>query len=405
VFSRYRQTARAETRVDGDASVATVVPHPRVELERLYSEHGEQVRAICGSILRNRHEAEDASQQVFVAALRALRGGTVPRDAAAWLATIARHESWARTRRSPVAALPEGLEDRAQEDPATTVVRRAELAETWETIAALPASQREALLLREVRGLGYDELADDLSLSRASVRSLLTRARTTLRMQLERGAAVFTGAQWVNALARLFDSASSPVLPSVTRAAAVGLGALAIADGAVTASTPTHHPAKRPAVHRTAALATARQVAVVSGHDLQEEQSSHRGPGSSGRTEDGRQRGSGSQTSGRDSSDGGSSGSGSTGSGSSSDGGSSGDSGPSSSTSGSDGGQDSTSGSGGSADTVATSDSSSSSSGSDGGSTSGESSGGSSDSGSSGSSDGSSGSGGSSDGGTSDGGS
>jgi len=349
--------------------MATVAPHPRVEVERLYSEHGDQVRAICGSILRNRHEAEDASQQVFVAALRALRGGMVPRDAGAWLATIARRESWARARRSPVAALPEGLEDRAQEDPAATVVRRAELAETWETIAGLPASQREALLLREVRGLGYDELADDLRLSRASVRSLLNRARTTLRMQVERGAAVFTGAQWVNVLPRLFDSAStSPVLPSATRAAAVGLGALAIAGGAVVAEEPTHHAHLRPTVLRGATSPAAHQAAVISVE--------HHAPISSISTEDGRHRGehSGSQASGRDSSG---------------DDRSSSGPGPSSSTSGSDGGH--VSSSSGTGDTVTTSDSSSggttsSTTGIDGGTSSGGSSGsgGTSDSGSSG---------------------
>jgi RNA polymerase sigma factor (sigma-70 family) len=371
--------------------MTAVVPHPRVELERLYSEHGEQVRAICGSILRNRHEAEDAAQQVFVAALRALGGGTVPRDAAAWLATIARHESWARARRSPASALPESLEDRAQDDPATTVLRQAELAEAWEAIAGLPTAQREALLLREVRGLGYDELAEDLRVSRASVRSLLNRARTTLRMQLERGATVVTGAQWVNVLARLFDS--SPAIPSVTRAAAVGLGALAIAGGAVTASTPTHHVGARPTVHRAATSATVRQPVVVSGEDLNMERSPHRAHGSFSRAEGGAHRGdgsgSGSQTSGGDSGGGGST----------------------------DGGHDS-SGGGGSDATVATSDSSSgttsSTSGSDGVSSTGQTSGSSSDSGSSGSSGGSGGSdssGGSSDsggsfdsGGSSDGG-
>ena len=56
--------------------------HPAVDLaavggdlERLYVEHGDRVRAICASILRNRQEAEDAAQQVFVSALRALRSG------------------------------------------------------------------------------------------------------------------------------------------------------------------------------------------------------------------------------------------------------------------------------------------------------------------------------------------
>ncbi len=404
MLSRCRQTARAETRVDGNTGVATVVPQSQ-ELERLYSEHGGQVRTICGSILRNRQEAEDAAQQVFVAALRALRGGTVPRDAAAWLATIARHESWARARRSPVAALPEGLEDRAQEDPATAVVRRAELAETWKTIAGLPSSQREALLLREVRGLGYDELAEDLGLSRASVRSLLSRARTNLRMQLERGAAVFTGAQWLNVLARLFDSASSPALPSATRAAAVGLGALAIAGGAVVGSEPTHHAPAGAAVHQAAAPATASADTAVSVEDRLAEQSPHRGSGSSIRTEEGRHsgehNGSGSEPSRRDSSS----------SRSSDESSSSGDSGPSSSTSGIDGGEVS-SGSSGNGDAVTTSDSSSettsSTSGRDGGSSTGGSSGGSSDSGSTGSSgtsDGSGGTSGTSDGGSTDGGS
>jgi len=190
--------------------MATVDPRPRLarpaaraaraKLERLYIEHGERVQAICASILRDRHEAEDAAQQVFVSALRALRAGTVPRDAGAWLATIARHESWTRARREPPAALHEGIEDRAQQDPPTIVARRAELAETWQTIAGLPPSQRDALLLREVRGLGYDELADDLRVSRASVRSLLSRARHTLRLRLEKGAAALTGAQWLNML-------------------------------------------------------------------------------------------------------------------------------------------------------------------------------------------------------------
>lgn len=214
----------------------------RAEVERLYSEHGERVQAICASILRDRHEAEDASQQVFVSALRALRRGAVPRDAAAWLAAIARHESWARQGHQPTTPLHEGLEDRVQEDPAATVVRRAELAEAWHGIAALPASQREALLLREVRGLAYDELADDLRLSHASVRSLLSRARRTLRMQLEKGAAALTGAQWLNALSRLVADTSSPTLSSATRTGAVGLGALAIAGGAVIGPNLTHQP-------------------------------------------------------------------------------------------------------------------------------------------------------------------
>jgi RNA polymerase sigma-70 factor (ECF subfamily) len=212
------------------------------------------VYAVCASILRNRQEAEDAAQQVFVSALRALRGGTVPRDAGAWLTTIARHESWARARRRTPAPLQSELPDRSQEDPAAEVVRRAELADAWRGIAELPPTQQKAFLLREVRGLGYDELAADLRLSRASVRSLLRRARHTLRMRLEQGAAALSGAQWLSMLARLSGDTSSPAFSSATRTAAVGLGALALTGGAVVAPRPTHHPVRPDPVARAAAI-------------------------------------------------------------------------------------------------------------------------------------------------------
>jgi RNA polymerase sigma-70 factor, ECF subfamily len=222
------------------------------ELKHLYEEHGGRVRAICLALLRDRDEADDAAQQVFLSALRSLQRGTVPRDAGAWLATISRHECWARARRPAAAPLHAGLHDVKAEDPSASALSRAELDETWRSVAALPGRQREVLLLREVRGLGYDELADSLRLSRASVRSLLTRARRTLRAQLERGAAVLTGGPLLNAFGRLFGDGSNPALSSVTRSAAVGLGAVAITGGVVVAPhlvAPSH-------AHRAPARAT-----------------------------------------------------------------------------------------------------------------------------------------------------
>ena len=219
------------------------------ELERLYQEHGGRVRAICLALLRDRDEAEDAAQQVFLSALRSLHRGTVPRDAGAWLATISRHECWARSRRPAVAPLHAGLHDVKAEDPSATALGRAELDETWRSVAGLPDRQREVLLLREVRGLGYDELAENLQLSRPSVRSLLTRARRTLRAQLERGAAVLTGGPWLNAFGRLFGDGSNPAISPVARTAAVGLGAVALTGGAVVAPhlVAPSHPHRAPA--------------------------------------------------------------------------------------------------------------------------------------------------------------
>src|SRR5262245_57129351 len=222
---------------------------PRIRLECLYREHAKRVHAICASVLRDRHEAEDAAQQVFLSAFHAMLRGHEPRDPAAWLVTIARNESRARARRSPSVALQPELRDDGQEDPSTVVARRSELARVWRAIESLPASQREALLLREVRGLRYHELADDLQLSHASVRSLISRARRTLRSQVERGAAALTGAPWLNVFARIFGDASSPALSSVSRTAAVGLGALAITGGAIVVPSQRAHSHQRQAMH------------------------------------------------------------------------------------------------------------------------------------------------------------
>jgi RNA polymerase sigma factor (sigma-70 family) len=221
----------------------------RAQLEGFYREHGERVLAICVFVLRDRHEAEDAAQQVFVSALRALLRGAEPRDPGAWLATIARNESSARAGGRPTLALNTELRDVTQEDPAAVVVRRDELARVWKAIEGLPASQRDALLLREMRGLAYDELVTGLQLSHPSVRSLLNRARRTLRSRLEQGAAAFAGAPWINVFARVFGDTSTPALSSATRTAAVGLGALALTGGAVVAPSLSGHAQQGPATH------------------------------------------------------------------------------------------------------------------------------------------------------------
>jgi DNA-directed RNA polymerase specialized sigma24 family protein len=73
---------------------------------RLFAEHGRMVLGLCRLVLRDPIEAEDAAQQVFLSAHRAVLQGAVPREAAAWLAAIARNECRARIRarmREPLA--------------------------------------------------------------------------------------------------------------------------------------------------------------------------------------------------------------------------------------------------------------------------------------------------------------
>jgi RNA polymerase sigma factor (sigma-70 family) len=200
----------------------------------LFAQYGRTVSGLCKALLRDRAEAEDAAQQTFLSAHRALLNGTDPREPAAWLATIARNECWRRIRARMREPLPTGeLEAVATSgDPYAEAIRRADLAALWEAIERLPRQQRDALVLREFGGLTYDELAAALAVTSPAIESLLFRARTRLRTQLRTAYASVTGASWIEALARVFVGGGVPVAAKV---AALGVGAAAVTSGAVVA--------------------------------------------------------------------------------------------------------------------------------------------------------------------------
>ena len=200
--------------------------------EQLFAEYGRTVQGLCHALLRDRAEAEDAAQQTFLAAHRALTNGTEPREPAAWLATIARNECWARIRTRMREPLPvEALETAATtNDPLAEAIRRADLAALWNAIEELPRQQRDALLLREFGGLTYGELAVALAVTGPAVESLLFRARQRLRRRLRAAYATISGASWIDALVRLVAGGGAP---AVAKVAALGVGAAALGSSAV----------------------------------------------------------------------------------------------------------------------------------------------------------------------------
>jgi hypothetical protein len=92
--------------------------------------------------------------------------------------------------------------------------------------------------------MSYVRVAEQLAVSRPAIRSLLGRARQRIRLRLRDIHTALGGAPWVEALARLALNGSSPAAPA---RAALGLGAAAIAGGALMTSTPLEHHVRRPA--------------------------------------------------------------------------------------------------------------------------------------------------------------
>jgi len=246
------------------------------DTEALYLEHGAAVARFCGSLLRDQSEAEDATQQVFLSAHRALLNGSAPREPLAWLLVVARHECYARFRQRRTSLVSAGdVPDGTTPDASVHALRATELATMWEEVSRMPSAQREAFLLREIRGLSYSQLAAELSLSAPSVRSLLGRARTRLRHRLPDVTAGLGGAPWIQTLARLVGGgdAASP-LPGATKAAAVGIGALALVGGGDLArvqhhasSTPRHTASQHRAHARVRLAASSVADPVAPGED------------------------------------------------------------------------------------------------------------------------------------------
>jgi RNA polymerase sigma factor (sigma-70 family) len=126
-------------------------------------------------------DAEDALQDVFVRAYAALRANDREVSLRAWLYRVA-HNRCIDDLRRPAPPPPEtfDLVRPPACDPSATTERRESLRRLVEDIGRLPEQQRSALLMREMSGMSYDDLAGALDVTVPAVKSLLVRARIGL---------------------------------------------------------------------------------------------------------------------------------------------------------------------------------------------------------------------------------
>ena len=129
----------------------------------------------------SRHDAEDALQDVFLRAHAALRADGRPISLRAWLYRVAHNRCIDQLRRPGLAAA-RGTRARApgETDPLAEAERREDLRRLVADVRRLPAQQRSVLLMRELEGASYADLADAHDVSIAAVKSLLVRARIGL---------------------------------------------------------------------------------------------------------------------------------------------------------------------------------------------------------------------------------
>ena len=145
----------------------------------LYRRHRKRVYLVCLGVLGSQEDAKDAEQDVWAAAASSLRTAT-PDVLGAWLARIARNVSVdiVRRRRETVHDLP----DRAGGADAHAVVeQRDAVRDVLVALRELPERQRVALVLRELGGCSYPEIALAVGIEEEAVSGVIARARISLR--------------------------------------------------------------------------------------------------------------------------------------------------------------------------------------------------------------------------------
>jgi len=189
---RIRTAAR-----EGDAAaratrraIARAKQGDRDALRHLYVLYADNVYSYVATILRDHHEAEDVTQQVFAKLM-----GCLPRyeDRGApflsWLLRLARNAAIDQMRARRALPVAEPLEQAG--DVAGVDHERLETLRS--ALEGLPEDQREIIVLRHLAGLAPAEIAERLRRSESAVHGLHHRGRRALRAELERqGAAPVT---------------------------------------------------------------------------------------------------------------------------------------------------------------------------------------------------------------------
>lgn len=152
--------------------------------ERIYRRHVGDVYRYALAVLRQPADAEDVAQTTFLNAYRAYQRGERPRNAQNWLIAIAHNVCRQRFRQAQRRPDEVEFDDRVgeivpEEDrgPSAEEIQRA--------LGHLAFNQRAALVMRELEGRAYAEIAEILDTSVGAVETLLFRARRALREQLE----------------------------------------------------------------------------------------------------------------------------------------------------------------------------------------------------------------------------
>ena len=150
--------------------------------EALYRRYVKDVYHYALALLRNPADAEDVTQTTFLNAYRAYQRGIEVEKPQNWLIKIAHNVARTRYARASRRVKEVPLEDHV-EQLALPEADRPDVTGVLQALGRLPFNQRAALVMRELEGRSYAEIADTIGVSVSAVETLIFRGRKSLRLK------------------------------------------------------------------------------------------------------------------------------------------------------------------------------------------------------------------------------
>ena len=152
----------------------------RESFEALVERHGQRIFNFLWQMTRNRHDAEDLTQETILKAFRNIHQYNPSCSFASWLYVIAKRTGLSHFRSArPTVELPEESEADAL-DPFTVLQEKEEKNSLWRLARRLKPNQHEVLWLRYGEGFSIAETARIMNTNQIRVKVLLHRARRAL---------------------------------------------------------------------------------------------------------------------------------------------------------------------------------------------------------------------------------
>jgi len=178
-----------------DASLLAAAKLERVEgycdaFEQILLRYEKLIHHIARRYLNNHEDALDASQDAIIRIYKGLPNVIIRDDGTlkAWICTVTANTCLDIVRKKRIVAdeLTDDIISRSPTLPSAeeSAIANERAREILTAIAKLPDDHRMVLILRDMQGLSYDELADALNLTLGTVKSRLSRARTALKRLL-----------------------------------------------------------------------------------------------------------------------------------------------------------------------------------------------------------------------------